>query len=78
MFSYSSGGQNNNINSGLQEAFCAEKAMDTADASGLVEQLPQSSEPSEPGWTRKTGKCNLRKSLAWDAAFFTSAGALKS
>ncbi|RWW35113.1 hypothetical protein GW17_00000087 [Ensete ventricosum] len=22
----------------------------------------------------KTGKCNLRKSLAWDSAFFTSEG----
>ncbi|XP_052175223.1 uncharacterized protein LOC127790032 isoform X2 [Diospyros lotus] len=73
---HSTGGQNNNINSGLPEAFCAEKAMDTADASGLVEQLSQSSEPSEPGRTRNTGKCNLRKSLAWDAAFFTSAGVL--
>ncbi|KAA8518800.1 hypothetical protein F0562_016426 [Nyssa sinensis] len=26
--------------------------------------------------TRKNGKCNLRKSLAWDSAFFTSAGVL--
>ncbi|XP_021865151.1 uncharacterized protein [Spinacia oleracea] len=25
---------------------------------------------------RKTGKCNLRKSLAWDSAFFTNAGVL--
>ncbi|KAL6998252.1 hypothetical protein U1Q18_008378 [Sarracenia purpurea var. burkii] len=68
--------QNNNINSGLLEALDAEKAMDTTDVSRQMEQLPQSSEPLESEMERKTGKCNLRKSLAWDTAFFTSAGVL--
>ncbi|KAF5196307.1 mediator of RNA polymerase II transcription subunit-like protein [Thalictrum thalictroides] len=38
---------------------------------------PMLCESSEPERTRKTGKCNLRKSLAWDSAFFTSAGVLE-
>ncbi|KAF6150546.1 hypothetical protein GIB67_030347 [Kingdonia uniflora] len=33
-------------------------------------------ESPEPEKTAKTSKCNLRKSLAWDSAFFTSAGVL--
>ncbi|XP_058095684.1 uncharacterized protein LOC131241059 isoform X2 [Magnolia sinica] len=32
--------------------------------------------PSEPSRIRRAGKCNLRKSLAWDSAFFTSEGIL--
>ncbi|KAF5750358.1 hypothetical protein HS088_TW03G00694 [Tripterygium wilfordii] len=38
------------------------------------EQVPQSQSPE---MTRKSGKYNLRKSLAWDSAFFTSAGFLE-
>lgn len=38
------------------------------------EQLPQLSETAEPEIPRKTGKLNLRKSLAWDKAFFESPG----
>ncbi|OMO72563.1 hypothetical protein CCACVL1_17706 [Corchorus capsularis] len=37
------------------------------------EEPPQSLEQDK---TRKNGKYNLRKSLAWDSAFFTSAGVL--
>ncbi|XP_074373177.1 uncharacterized protein LOC141713593 isoform X3 [Apium graveolens] len=40
------------------------------------EQLPQLSETAEPEIPRKTGKLNLRKSLAWDRAFFESPGFL--
>lgn len=38
------------------------------------EREPQSKETSEIGKPKKNSKCNLRKSLAWDSAFFTSAG----
>lgn len=41
----------------------------------LVPQPSDCVEP-EPGRIRKNGKCNLRKSLAWDSAFFTSEGML--
>ncbi|ERN04915.1 uncharacterized protein LOC18433080 [Amborella trichopoda] len=34
--------------------------------------------PPEPNRTRKVSKCNLRKSLAWDSAFFTNEGVLDS
>lgn len=40
------------------------------------ELVPQPSEGLDPESTRKDGKYNLRKSLAWDSAFFTSAGML--
>lgn len=36
----------------------------------------QASDSTELGKSRKFGKCNLRKSLAWDSAFFTNAGVL--
>lgn len=38
------------------------------------EQEPRSNETFEIGKAKKNSKCNLRKSLAWDSAFFTSAG----
>ncbi|KAF8397632.1 hypothetical protein HHK36_016552 [Tetracentron sinense] len=43
---------------------------------GQTELVPLPSESLEPERARKFGKCNLRKSLAWDSAFFTSAGVL--
>lgn len=43
----------------------------------LVPQPSDCVEP-EPGRIRKNGKYNLRKSLAWDTAFFTSDGVLDS
>ncbi|KAF8042426.1 hypothetical protein BT93_A0915 [Corymbia citriodora subsp. variegata] len=39
--------------------------------------VPQLVESCEPDGTGKNGKYNLRKSLAWDSAFFTSAGVLE-
>lgn len=37
------------------------------------EQEPRLNDSIDIGKTKKS-KCNLRKSLAWDTAFFTSAG----
>ncbi|KAI9086370.1 hypothetical protein K1719_031824 [Acacia pycnantha] len=48
------------------------------DASSKLEEWDQEPRPNETfeiGKTKKN-KCNLRKSLAWDSAFFTSAGVL--
>lgn len=38
------------------------------------EEVLQPHESPEPQKVMKSGKYNLRKSLAWDNAFFTSAG----
>lgn len=38
------------------------------------EDKPQLVPSSEPEAIKRNGKYNLRKSLAWDSAFFTSAG----
>ncbi|CAA0842898.1 Unknown protein [Striga hermonthica] len=38
--------------------------------------LPELRESTEPQENQKNGRYNLRKSLAWDSAFFTSAGVL--
>ena len=54
----------------------ASKVEDSVD---IIDQRDQVSQPSEllkPERTQKIGKCNLRKSLAWDSAFFSSAGIL--
>ncbi|PHT49247.1 hypothetical protein CQW23_13455 [Capsicum baccatum] len=40
------------------------------------EQFSQLHESKEPEKARRKGKVNLRKSLAWDSAFFTDAGVL--
>ncbi|RYR03310.1 hypothetical protein Ahy_B06g082189 isoform A [Arachis hypogaea] len=40
------------------------------------EREPCSNETSDVEKPKKNSKCNLRKSLAWDSAFFTSAGVL--
>ncbi|KAF9588605.1 hypothetical protein IFM89_013692 [Coptis chinensis] len=52
-------------------------AQEREDFMTQMEQESFLSESSELARTRKTGKCNLRKSLAWDSAFFTSAGVLE-
>lgn len=61
--------------------------MESADANTLedtfgsfdhMEQVPQPSESKEPEITTKNRKYNLRKSLAWDSAFFTSAGMISA
>ncbi|KAL7248190.1 hypothetical protein ACSBR2_002989 [Camellia fascicularis] len=72
----SSENQSNNASCELLEVVNAEKVVDTADVNSQMEHLPLSSESLEPEGTRKSGKCNLRKSLEWDTAFFTSAGVL--
>ncbi|KAF5784035.1 hypothetical protein HanXRQr2_Chr11g0514891 [Helianthus annuus] len=41
-----------------------------------IEEMPKLTETLEPEKLRKNGKFNLRKSLAWDSAFFTSDGVL--
>lgn len=46
------------------------------DAFEQREDEPQLLPSSEPETIRRNGKYNLRKSLAWDSAFFTSAGIL--
>lgn len=46
------------------------------DTIGNGEQKVVPSESLEAEKTCRTGECNLRKSLAWDSAFFTSAGRL--
>ncbi|KAM7468158.1 hypothetical protein LguiB_015720 [Lonicera macranthoides] len=53
-----------------------DNVVDQGHTSGQIEQVPQLFETSEPGRKMKNGKCNLRKSLAWDSAFFTSSGVL--
>ena len=50
------------------------------DTIGILEhrdQMPQPSELMEPEMPRRNSKYNLRKSLAWDSAFFTNAGMLR-
>ncbi|KAA8516517.1 hypothetical protein F0562_016977 [Nyssa sinensis] len=68
--------QNEHRSSELLEAVDPVKAESAAENFGQREQLPHQSESFEPERTSKFGKCNLRKSLAWDSAFFTSAGVL--
>ncbi|KAJ9559069.1 hypothetical protein OSB04_013683 [Centaurea solstitialis] len=54
----------------------ANKAVDMAHTSEQIEEMPKLLETPEPEKTGKNGKFNLRKSLAWDSAFFTSDGVL--
>ncbi|KAM0065605.1 hypothetical protein Hdeb2414_s0003g00116601 [Helianthus debilis subsp. tardiflorus] len=42
-----------------------------------IEEMPKLIETLEPEKLTKNGKFNLRKSLAWDSAFFTSDGMLQ-
>ncbi|KAI7754232.1 hypothetical protein M8C21_006707 [Ambrosia artemisiifolia] len=41
-----------------------------------IEEMPKLIKTPEPEKSRKNGKFNLRKSLAWDSAFFTNDGVL--
>ncbi|XP_009609382.2 uncharacterized protein [Nicotiana tomentosiformis] len=52
-----------------------QEEMDMVGKGNRDDQFPQLHESKEPGKARK-GKVNLRKSLAWDSAFFTDAGVL--
>ncbi|KAK6290337.1 hypothetical protein POUND7_001878 [Theobroma cacao] len=51
----------------------AEISLGSLEENGKLEEPPDSLEQDK---TSKNGKYNLRKSLAWDSAFFTSAGVL--
>ncbi|KAL0316262.1 UNVERIFIED_CONTAM: hypothetical protein Sradi_5504400 [Sesamum radiatum] len=53
----------------------AEKEVDTCLNN---DHLPQLHESTEPQLNQRNGRYNLRKSLAWDSAFFTSAGIASS
>ncbi|KAK9985451.1 hypothetical protein SO802_030402 [Lithocarpus litseifolius] len=61
----------------LMESADANTLEDTFGTFEHMEQVPQPSESKEPEMTTKNRKYNLRKSLAWDSAFFTSAGVLE-
>ncbi|KAM1853724.1 hypothetical protein EV1_009563 [Malus domestica] len=74
MFSISEDQENRSFQ--LFEGMTANKLEDVPENVELTEQVTEPSESLEPEMTKKSGKCNLRKSLAWDRAFFTSAGVL--
>lgn len=42
------------------------------------DRLPELHESTEPESNKRNGRYNLRKSLAWDSAFFTNAGNLSN
>lgn len=60
--------------------FIGDTGADTVDNMSQIEvpseQLPQLLETLEPQSIKRTGKCNLRKSLAWNSAFFENPGLL--
>ncbi|RDY01213.1 hypothetical protein CR513_15489, partial [Mucuna pruriens] len=61
------------------DLLCTPNSRKFEDAATKLEQWehePRSNEASGLGKPKKNSKCNLRKSLAWDSAFFTSAGVL--
>ncbi|XP_042509709.1 putative GPI-anchored protein pfl2 isoform X2 [Macadamia integrifolia] len=53
-----------------------QKENDAAYSIRQEDQTPVSSESLELETIREVNKCNMRKSIAWDSAFFTSAGVL--
>lgn len=63
----------------LEEAVTFKGVNNILESFAAVDQpgVHQLVESCEPEGTGKNGKCNLRKSLAWDSAFFTSAGVLE-
>ncbi|TYK25106.1 nuclear pore complex protein NUP62 isoform X2 [Cucumis melo var. makuwa] len=58
------------------EAIDCSRIQERTDAFEQREDKAQLLPSSEPEGIRRNGKYNLRKSLAWDSAFFTSAGFL--
>ncbi|XP_009342421.2 uncharacterized protein LOC103934400 isoform X1 [Pyrus x bretschneideri] len=74
MFSTSEDQENRSFQ--LFEGMTANKLEDVPENFELTKQVTEPYESLEPEMTKKSGKCNLRKSLAWDRAFFTSAGVL--
>lgn len=62
--------------SGFQEEQKSSDLLEKVETISLGD-VPDNPRQSEPERIRKKGKCNLRKSLAWDNAFFTNAGFLE-
>ncbi|XP_068317111.1 uncharacterized protein [Pyrus communis] len=60
----------------LFEGMAGNKLEDVPENFELTQRVTEPSESLEPEMTKQSGKYNLRKSLAWDSAFFTSAGVL--
>ncbi|GFQ03888.1 hypothetical protein PHJA_002532600 [Phtheirospermum japonicum] len=60
----------------LAGGLSTEKEVDNSLDINENDELPELRESMEPGRNKKNGRYNLRKSLAWDSAFFTSAGVL--
>ncbi|KAI3826205.1 hypothetical protein L1987_00250 [Smallanthus sonchifolius] len=61
------------------EIGCEQTGVETAGDKSSIEdseEMPKLIETPEPERSRKNVKFNLRKSLAWDSAFFTSDGVL--
>ncbi|KAK7396547.1 hypothetical protein VNO78_17628 [Psophocarpus tetragonolobus] len=61
------------------DLLCTPNSRNFEDAATKLQQWdhdPHSNDSSGIGKPMKNSKCNLRKSLAWDSAFFTSAGVL--
>ncbi|XP_057438367.1 flocculation protein FLO11-like isoform X2 [Lotus japonicus] len=58
------------------ESWYTPNSKNFEDAATKVQQWEQEPLTSGAGNTKNKTKCNLRKSLAWDTAFFTSAGVL--
>lgn len=54
----------------------AEKEVNISLGVNVNDHLPELHESTEPERNQRNGRYNLRKSLAWDSAFFTSAGTL--
>ncbi|KAL6519392.1 hypothetical protein OROGR_018712 [Orobanche gracilis] len=57
-------------------ALSTENEVDSSLGVKETDNLPKLYESTEPERNQKKGRYNLRKSLAWDSAFFTSAGVL--
>jgi len=70
------GGRANEKHSALHDGLnCVADKQDNGTSSAMEGEQPLlSKEPVQPTRKRRAGQCNLRKSLAWDKAFFTSEG----
>ncbi|KAL6496256.1 hypothetical protein OROGR_029514 [Orobanche gracilis] len=60
----------------LAGALSTDNEADNSLGVNETDNLPKLYESTEPERNQKNGRYNLRKSLAWDSAFFTSAGVL--
>ncbi|KAL7133409.1 hypothetical protein ABFS83_12G138600 [Erythranthe nasuta] len=60
----------------LAGGLSSDKDFDISLGMDADDRLPELNESIEPQRNQKNGRYNLRKSLAWDSAFFTSAGVL--